>query len=115
MGHHLLAANEVQERRLEIALQRSDFAHYSNDLFREDTIGGIPVIRVRSFSDHHADALNPFVETASAHRGEPVIIVDSRGNGGGNEARLIRWIQGLTGQRAEPVFIFSELHSKTTM
>ena len=111
----LVAANDVEERRFEIALGRSDFAYYANGRFREDEVGGIPVIRVRSFSDHHADALNPFVETASAHKGEPVIIVDVRGNGGGNEAWPIRWIQGLTGQRAESVFIFSELHSKTTM
>jgi hypothetical protein len=111
----LVAANDVEERRFEIVLQRSDFAYYSKDLFREDEVGGIPVIRIRSFSDHHADALNPFVETASAHRGEPVIIVDVRGNGGGNEAWPIRWIQGLTGQRAESVFVFSELNSKTTM
>ena len=111
----LVAANDVEERRFDIALERSDFAYYSNDLFREDTVGGIPVIRVRSFSDHHADALNLFVETARAHKGEPVIIVDVRGNGGGNEAWPIRWIQGLTGRRAESVFVFSELHSKTTM
>jgi hypothetical protein len=111
----LVAASEGEERHFEIALQRSDFAYYSRDLFREDEVGGIPVIRVRSFSDHHADALEPFVETASAHRGEPVLIVDARGNGGGNEAWPVRWIQGLTGQRAESVFIFSELNSKTTM
>jgi hypothetical protein len=111
----LVTANDAGERRFEIALQRSDFAHYSDDLFREDEVGGIPVLRVRSFSDHHADALNQFLETASAHRGEPAIIVDVRGNGGGNETWPVRWIQGLTGQRAESVFIFSELHSKTTM
>jgi hypothetical protein len=111
----LVAANEVEERQFEVSLQRSDFLYYSKDLFREDEVGGIPVIRVRSFSDHHAGALNSFVETANAHRGEPVIIVDVRGNGGGNEAWPIRWIQGLTGRRAESVFIFSELNSKTTM
>jgi hypothetical protein len=111
----LVVANDVAERSFEIALQRSDFAYYSRDLFREDAVGGVPVIRVRSFSDHHADALESFVNTASAHRGEPVLIVDVRGNGGGNEAWPIRWIRGLTGQRAESVFIFSELKSKTTM
>jgi hypothetical protein len=111
----LLAARDGEQRRFEIELQRSDFYYYSNDLFREETIGGIPVIRMRSFSDHHYEALEQFVATASAHKGEPVIIVDIRGNGGGNEAWPVRWIQGLTGQRAESVFIFSELDSKTTM
>jgi len=111
----LAAANETGERLFEIDLQRSDFTYYSEDIFREDIIGGIPVVRVRSFSDPYADALNQFVKTASSHRGEPVIIVDIRGNHGGNERWPISWIRGLTGERAESVFIFSELTSKTTM
>ncbi len=111
----LTAANETQERQFEIELQRSDFNYYSEDIFREDIIGGIPVVRVRSFSDPYADELNQFVKTASSHRGEPVIIVDIRGNHGGNERWPINWIRGLTGERAESVFIFSELTSKTTM
>ena len=83
---HLLltAASKTGERQFEIKLQRSDFNYYSEDIFREDIIGGIPVVRVRSFSDTHADELNQFVKTASSHRGEPVIIVDIRGNHGGN-------------------------------
>ncbi|MEA3439704.1 MAG: S41 family peptidase [Chloroflexota bacterium] len=111
----LTAANETGERQFEIELQRSNFTYYSEDIFREDIIGGIPVVRVRSFSDPYADALNQFVKTASSHRGEPVIIVDIRGNHGGNERWPISWIQGLTGERAESVFIFSELTNKTTM
>ncbi len=111
----LTAANETGERQFEIELQRSNFTYFSEDIFREDIIGGIPVVRVRSFSDPYADALNQFVKTASNHRGEPVIIVDIRGNHGGNERWPISWIRGLTGERAESVFIFSELTSKTTM
>ena len=111
----LTAANETGERQFEIELQKSDFTCYSEDIFREDLIGGIPVVRVRSFSDYHTDTLHQFVKTASSLRGEPVIIVDIRGNNGGNEHWPISWIQGLTGERAESVFIFSELTSKTTM
>ena len=111
----LTAANETGERQFEIELQRSNFTYFSEDIFREDIIGGIPVVRVRSFSDRYADALNQFVKTASSHRGEPVIIVDIRGNHGGNERWPIDWIRRLTGKRAESVFIFSELTNKTTM
>ena len=111
----LTAASETGERQFEIELKRSDFTYFSEDIFREDVIGGIPVVRVRSFSDRYGDALSEFVMTASSHRGEPVIIVDIRGNHGGNERWPINWIQGLTGERAESVFIFSELTSKTTM
>ena len=49
------------------------------------------------------------------HQGAPALIVDARGNGGGNEAWPVRWIEGLTGQRAEAVFAFSELHSQTSL
>lgn len=109
------AERDTEERLLEISLQRSDFAYHSDDLFREDEVGGIPVVRIRSFSDVPADPVNRFVETGRAYQDEPVIIVDIRGNGGGNERWPIAWIQGLTGRRAGSVFIFSELHSKTTM
>jgi hypothetical protein len=111
----LVAVKGLEEFSFRMELQHSDFDYYSNDVFREDKIGGIPVIRVRSFADPNADVLSEFVETAAAHKVEPVNIVDARGNSGGNEAWPISWIQGLTGERAESIFIFSELKSKTTM
>jgi hypothetical protein len=111
----LLASRDGEQRELEIALQRSDFDHFSDDIFREDNLGGIPVLRVRGFGDVAQDELQRFVKTARDHEDEPVIVVDLRGNGGGNEKWPVQWIQGLTGRRAESVFIVSELHSKTTM
>jgi len=111
----LVAESDEGERQFEIKLRRSDFNFYSEDIFREDVIGGIPVVRARSFGDYYADELNQFVETASQHRGDPVLILDIRGNGGGNERWPIRWIQRLTDQRAEAVFVSSELESKTSM
>lgn len=109
------AESKAGERTFEIELQRSDFAHYSDDIFREDVLGGIPVVRARSFGDYYADELSQFVDTASNLRGEPVVVLDIRGNGGGNEHWPISWIQRLTGRRAESVFVFSELKSKTSM
>ncbi len=97
----LTAANETGERQFEIELQRSNFTYFSEDIFREDIIGGIPVVRVRSFSDPYADALDQFVKTASDHRGESVIVVDIRGNHGGNERWPIDWIRRLTGEQTE--------------
>lgn len=111
----LLARSGEHERHFEISLRRSDFDYYTDDIFREDDLGGLPIVRVRSFGDVWTEALNQFVETGRRYRGEPVVIVDIRGNGGGNEAWPIAWIQGLTGRRAESIFIFSELQSKTTM
>lgn len=111
----LVAASEGQPRQFEIKLQRSDFDYYSEDVFREDFIGGIPVVRARSFSDYSSGELSQFVQTGSDHRGEAVVVVDIRGNGGGNEHWPVTWIRRLTGRRAGAVFAYSELESKTSM
>jgi hypothetical protein len=111
----LIAASAEEERRFEIELQRSNFDYHSDDIFREDVLGGIPVVRVRSFSDYHSDELNQFIDTASNHRNDPVLVLDIRGNGGGNEHWPSSWTQRLTGMRPESVFVFSELESKTSM
>jgi C-terminal processing protease CtpA/Prc len=111
----LIAANEGQPSQFKIDLRRSNFDYYSEDIFREDLIGGIPVVRARSFSDYYSGELSQFVQTGSNQRGEAVVIVDLRGNGGGNEHWPVTWIRRLTGRRAGAVFAVSELESKTSM
>ncbi|HEY71124.1 MAG TPA: hypothetical protein G4O08_11130 [Anaerolineae bacterium] len=111
----LVAEGNDGDRQWEIPLQRSDFDYYSESIFDEDRIGGIPVLRVRGFGDADPDDLNQFVETGSRYRDEPVVVVDLRGNGGGNERWPVAWIQRLTGARAESVFAVSELESATSM
>jgi hypothetical protein len=111
----LIAVNEGKERLFKIKLRRSDYDYISEDIFREDNLGGIPVVRIHSFGDYYADQLNEFAQTATEYRNEAVVIIDIRGNGGGNEHWPISWIQRLTGQRAEAIFISSELECKTSM
>ena len=111
----LAAQSDDNDREFDVKLQRSDFSYYADDVFREDLVGGIPVIRVRGFGDSDPEELEKFVATAKSHRGDPAVIVDIRGNGGGNERWPISWIQGLTGRRAGAVFTTSELESKTSM
>jgi hypothetical protein len=111
----LTATSEAGERQFEIDLQRSDFEYYSDDIFREEVIGGIPVVRARGFGDYYADDLSQFVQTGSRLRGESVVILDIRGNSGGNELWPINWILELTGRRAESVLIRSQLESKTSI
>ena len=104
-----------EQTQIEIELHCSDFAYFSNDIFREDMIGGIPVIRIRSFSDHHVEFLDQFLSTAQKYRGEPCLIIDIRGNGGGNEEWPKKWIRRLTGQQPSNNRYFTEFISKTTM
>lgn len=104
-----------EEHSFKVNLKKSNFEYYAEQIFREDLLGGIPVIRARSFGDYYRDTLSEFSITGAAYRNAPVVIVDIRGNGGGNERWPISWIQYLTGRRAESIFIFSELESKTSM
>lgn len=100
---------------IELQLHRSDFNYFSKDIFQEETIGGIPVVRIRSFSDHHAEYIDQFLETAQKYRGNPVLIVDIRGNGGGNEKWPGEWITQFTRHEPSSNRYFTELTSKTTM
>jgi len=109
------ASDAEGTQQFEIDLSRSEFTHYAREIFREDRIGGIPVIRIRSFTDAEPEILNRFVETANRLREEPLVIVDIRGNRGGSEFWVNDWIQELTGHRPGSVFITSELNSRTTM
>lgn len=111
----LKAIEEGGSCQFSIKLMRSDFDSYADSIFQEDQLGGIPVVRVQSFSDDYEEELDRYVKTASRFRDQPVVVVDIRGNGGGNERWPIAWIRGLTGRRAESIFVTSELESKTTM
>jgi len=81
----LTAHHDHEQLHIKLQLYRSDFGYFSEEIFSEDTIGGIPVVRIRSFSDHHAEYINQFLTTAQRYRGAPILIIDIRGNGGGNE------------------------------
>jgi len=111
----LAAQHNHEQFQIELQLYSSDFAYFSDNLFQEDTIGGIPIVRIRSFSDHHAKYLNRFLETANKYKGAPCLIVDIRGNGGGNEEWPKKWITRFTGQQPSSKRYFTDLISKTTM
>ncbi|MFQ5820471.1 MAG: S41 family peptidase [Candidatus Heimdallarchaeota archaeon] len=111
----LIATHDYEQHQFPIQLDRSDFVYFSDDIFREDTIGGIPVVRIRSFSDHHAEDLTQFLKTAEKYRGNPCLIMDIRGNGGGNEMWPKTWVTRFTGLSPSGIRYFTEFISKTTM
>ena len=111
----LTANHDYEQHQFTIQLDRSDFVYFSDDIFREETIGGIPVVRIRSFSDHHSEDLTQFLETANKYRGEPCLIMDIRGNGGGNEVWPKTWVTRFTGRSPSGIRYFTEFTSKTTM
>jgi len=111
----LIAQHDDELLYQDVTLSCSDFTYFSEDIFQETTIGGVPVVRIRSFSDHHREGIDRFLEAAYTYRGEPVLIIDLRGNGGGNEAWPKEWITRFTGSRPSNNRYFTELTTKTTM
>jgi hypothetical protein len=100
-------------RRWRVKLQRSQ-PRYPG-MFEEKTVGGVPVVRIRSFGDHPKEYKDGFLASASRYRGEPCLVVDVRGNGGGNEAWPRQWVTRFTGRQPERMQVFTELISETAM
>ena len=114
----LLTTSDGQtQKQLAIKLQRSDQMLYrdADVRFGEERIGGIPVLRVRSFNDYYAEQLNAFLQAADRYKGEPYLILDIRGNAGGNDLWPRRWVGRFTGYDPATNTIDSELISKTTL
>jgi len=109
-----LRARSGQEvRQWRITLSRSQ-PRYSG-IFEEKRVGGVPVVRIRSFGDHPREYIDRFLDSASRYKGVPCLIVDIRGNGGGNEEWPKQWIIRFTGRPPDRVQVFTELISETTM
>jgi len=106
-----LSGQEVREWR--VKLSRSQ-PRYSG-IFEEKEVGGVPVVRIRSFGDHPREYIDSFLASASRYRGEPCLIVDIRGNGGGNEAWPKQWVIRFTGRGPDRLQVFTELISETAM
>lgn len=109
----LRARSGQEARQWRVKLSRSQ-PRYSG-IYEEKTVGGVPVVRIRSFGDHPREYIDSFLDSASRYRGEPCLIVDIRGNGGGNEAWPRQWITRFTGRQPNRVQVFTELISETAM
>ncbi len=83
--------------------------------FGEERVGGVPVVRLRSCADYFARELEELVDHAPRYRGEPYLVLDIRGNGGGNTRWPRAWITAFTGERPVLKQALSELISGTTM
>ena len=112
----LTVYHDHEQLHIELQLYRSDFGYFSKKIFSEDTIGGIPVIRIRSFSDAAAytEYINQFFETAQKYKGAPCLIIDIRGNIGGNALWAKTWVTRFTGWQPIDNYYYTELISKTT-
>ncbi|TRO48955.1 hypothetical protein E2P65_01960 [Candidatus Bathyarchaeota archaeon] len=94
-------------------LRSSEPLHYG--VYEEKEVGGVPVVRIRSFGDHPKENIDAFLASASQYKGAPCLIVDIRGNTGGNEAWPKQWVTRFTGRQPDRVQVFTELISETTM
>jgi len=109
----LKARSGQESRQWKVKLSRSE-PRYS-EYYEEKTVGGVPVVRIRSFGDHPKEYIDGFLATADRFGGAPCLIVDIRGNGGGNEAWPKQWITRFTGRTPNRMQVFTELISETAM
>jgi hypothetical protein len=89
--------------------------HEYGKLFSDTVVGGVPVVRIGSFSDHHKEYIDQFLASASKYKDEPCLIVDIRGNGGGNTMYARQWVTSSTGVNPGSIQVFTELVSETSM
>lgn len=94
-------------------LRRSTYRRAA--LFDEFRLGGLPVVRIKTFSDHHDTEIDAFLRTAEELRGEPCVLIDLRGNGGGNTRWPRAWIQRFTGRTPELGQVLTELITRTAL
>jgi hypothetical protein len=104
---------ETGKGEIEVELELSEY--HPSGVFREERMGGVPVIRAHSFGDSHTDILNDFVSSAEKYRNEPYVIIDVRGNGGGNSAWPRRWVSSLIGVQPSFNMVWTEMVTKTSM
>jgi len=104
---------ENVDEPLQVELERSE--RVSGPLFSDELVGGVPVVKIWSFSDQHKEYIDQFLASASKYKDEPCLIVDIRGNGGGNTAYAREWVTGYTGHNPGSIQIYTELVSETSM
>ncbi len=104
------------EKSFEIRVYNTKFEPQGPEkIFEEKNFSGIPVVYVGSFSDSHGEELEAFLETAQKYRGEPYLILDIRGNGGGNSEWARKWVEAFTGYNPEWYFTDTVMTSRTTL
>lgn len=109
----LLVATSAGRTTRTVRLRRSSYD--GGRRFGLARIGGVPVVRASSFADAEREALEAFLATARALRGEPYVILDIRGNGGGNTDWPKRWVTEFTGRQPSLKQVLTELRSRTSM
>ena len=104
---------EDRDEHLLVELVNSEFI--GGEIFAENVVGGVPVLRMYSFSDHHKEYIDEFLKCATKYKDAPCLVVDIRGNGGGNTMYARQWVTSYTGHNPGSIQIYSELVSETSM
>jgi hypothetical protein len=71
-------------------------------------------VRLRTLGDGDKASMQAFVASARVARSAPMVIVDIRGNPGGNDTFVTDWFKGLT-TGALHYSVTEELHSEVTL
>ncbi|MCP5098378.1 MAG: hypothetical protein GY943_22745 [Chloroflexi bacterium] len=75
---------------------------------------GIPIVTSRTFGRHESD-LEQFVADADSLRDHPILIIDIRGNGGGNDGWAHDWVTTYVQQEPQYPFVGAVLQTITVL
>lgn len=82
--------------------------------FRREVKSGIPVVTSRTMTanERNAEELMDFSNAGALDRDAPVVLLDIRGNGGGNSGYGSGWVAGLTGQPSQYKWLHANKESQ---
>lgn len=92
----LKAGDRYKNVKIRLHKNNAAFHQNSKDIYDYSNLEGIPVFTVRSFG--FTEELESFMESAKQANKEDIIILDIRGNRGGQDIAPFAWFQNFTGE-----------------
>lgn len=102
-GEDLPQSAEVDGAWVPLTWVRAEPVGFSGPICSTSRENGVPVLGLRGFSasgSQEERALSAFANGGVKYRGEPILVLDLRGNGGGNDAYPLSWLAGYLGSPA---------------
>lgn len=77
--------------------------------YKKSELGGAPVVSIRRFMDNDANdtACEDFAASGTTLKGKKTLILDLRGNGGGNDEYTVNWIRNFTGRQVNSAIAYN--------
>ncbi len=111
----VVLSSSNEEQIIYVKLTRSNSISHSNQTtgYSYEEINGIPIFTMKRMYnvDSNDNSVELFVESANKAKNEDVVIIDIRGNIGGNDFGVNEWFENFTGKTPNKTATFISLTS----